>query len=146
MHCVGSMLILHGRFPMTWCPRAGPPRHESLDCLWWHCRTGVWRPPTLPLPLGPNDGESEVGVSDEELPPSPARFQGAMSDNMEHILDKGCGLGLGLCGGAEDLRQVRVFLLGLCSSLISRVQDKLMTWAPICQCVRHSDMSVMVWL
>ena len=28
----------------------------------------VAAPLTLPLPLGPNDGESEVGVSDEELP------------------------------------------------------------------------------
>src|SRR5882724_6222741 len=92
-------------------------------------------PLTLPLPLGPNDGKSEVGVSDEELP-SPRRLVSKVrrSDNVEHILDKGVWAGTGaMQRGGRIFVKVRVFLPGIVPSLISRVQDKLMTWAPICQ-------------
>src|SRR5882724_3907396 len=98
----------------------------------------VAAPPTLPHPHGPNDGESEVGVSDEELP-SPRRLVSKVrrSDNVEHILDKGVWVGTGATRqGRRIFVKVRVFLLGIVPSLISRVQDKLMTQAPICQCCR----------
>src|SRR5882724_3180617 len=95
-------------------------------------------PLTLPLPLGPNDGKSEVGVSDEELP-SPRRLVSKVrrSDNVEHILDKGVWAGTGaMRRGGRIFVKVRVFLPGIVRSLISRVQDKLMMRAPICQCCR----------
>src|SRR5882724_1634330 len=95
----------------------------------------VVAPPTLPLPLGPNNGESEVRVSDEELP-SPRRLVSKVrwSDNVEHILNKGVWAGTGATRwGGRIFVKVRVFLPGIVPSLISCVQDKLMTRAPICQ-------------
>src|SRR5882724_2074644 len=95
----------------------------------------VAAPPTLPLPLGPNDGESEVRVSDEELP-SPRRLVSKVRrlDDVEHVLDKGVWVGTGATRwGGRIFIKVRVFLLGIARLLISRVQGKLITRAPTCQ-------------
>ena len=47
-------------------------------------------PPTLPQPMAPSDGESEVWISNEELPsPRQVVSKVRQSDNMEHVLDKG---------------------------------------------------------
>src|SRR5882724_858743 len=45
----------------------------------------VAAPPTLPQPVAPNHGESEVEISDKELPVSKVRW----SDKVEHMLNKG---------------------------------------------------------
>src|SRR5882724_6300655 len=75
----------------------------------------VAAPPTLPLPLGPNDGKSKVGVSDEELP-SPHRLVSKVRrlDDVEHVLDKGVWAGTGAARrGGRIFVKVRVFLLGI---------------------------------
>ena len=56
----------------------------------------VTPPPTLPRPLAPSDGESEVGVSDTELP-SPRQIvpKVRQADDIEHSLDKGLWVGTG---------------------------------------------------
>ena len=53
-------------------------------------------PLTLSQPSAPSDGESEVGVSDEELP-SPQQLvpKVQQSDAVEHSLDKGLWAGTG---------------------------------------------------
>src|SRR5882724_7494675 len=53
-------------------------------------------PPTLPQPSAPSDSESEVGVSDKELP-SPQQLvpKVQQSDAVEHALDKGLWAGTG---------------------------------------------------
>ena len=53
-------------------------------------------PPTLPRPLAPSDGESEVGVSNTELP-SPRQIvpKVCQADDIEHTLDKGLWVGTG---------------------------------------------------
>src|SRR5882724_7555157 len=56
----------------------------------------VMSPLTLPRPLAPSDGKSEVGVSDTELP-SPQQIVPKVhrADDIEHILDKGLWVGTG---------------------------------------------------
>ena len=69
----------------------------------------------LPLPLGPNDGKSEVRVSDEELP-SPRWLVSKVrrSDDVEHILNKGVWAGTGATRwGGRIFIKVRVFLPGI---------------------------------
>jgi len=53
-------------------------------------------PPTLPPPRDLSDGESEVGVSNAELP-SPHKLVPKVhqADNVEHPLDKGLWVGTG---------------------------------------------------
>ena len=54
----------------------------------------VVAPPTLPRPLAPSDGESEVGASDEELPsPQCLISKVRQSDKVEHTLNKGLWVG-----------------------------------------------------
>ena len=53
-------------------------------------------PPTLAQPVAPSDDESEVRISDEELP-SPQQLISKVqwSDKVEHTLDKGLWVGTG---------------------------------------------------
>jgi len=53
-------------------------------------------PPTLPPPVAPSDGESEVGVSNAELP-SPHQIvpKVRQADDVENTLDKGLWVGTG---------------------------------------------------
>ena len=51
----------------------------------------VVAPPTLPQPVAPSHGESEVEISDRELPVSKVR----QLDEVEHMLDKGLWVGTG---------------------------------------------------
>ena len=53
-------------------------------------------PLTLPQPSAPSGGESEVGVSNEELPlPQQLVLKVQQSDVVEHALDKGLWAGTG---------------------------------------------------
>src|SRR5882724_6215456 len=75
----------------------------------------VAAPLMLPLPLGPNDGESKVGVSDEELP-SPRWLVSKVQqlDDVEHVLNKGVWAGTGATRrGGRIFVKVRVFLPGI---------------------------------
>jgi len=56
----------------------------------------VETPLTLPQPMAPSNGKSEVGASDAELP-SPRQVipKVCQVDNMEHTLDKGLWVGTG---------------------------------------------------
>ena len=51
----------------------------------------VAAPPTLPQPVAPSDGKSEVEISNGELPVSKVR----QLDEVEHMLNKGLWAGTG---------------------------------------------------
>src|SRR5882724_3423563 len=68
-----------------------------MDHFGWYRRTSHGgAPPTLPLPVAPSNGESEVGASDAELP-SPLHIvpKVCQADDVEHTLDKGLWVGTG---------------------------------------------------
>ena len=79
----------------------------------------------------PSDSESEVGVSNGELPVSKVR----QSDEVEHTLDKGLWSGTGATWQGWKVF-VKVSPICFPSSgqlLITQTQGQLMTWVPTCQ-------------
>ena len=56
----------------------------------------VAAPPTLSQPLVSSDGESELGISDTELPSAQQVVSKVrQSDKVEHVLDKGVWVATG---------------------------------------------------
>jgi len=95
----------------------------------------VAAPPTLPQPVAPVTVNLRLRYQ-TETPCSKVQ----QSDKVEHMLDKGCGWGLGLCDGLEDFRQGEP--VSSCSWVITDLPcpGSVMAWIPTCQCcqaLRH---------
>jgi len=81
---------------LHWCTRAGPSRYTGLDRIRQYHRECGGGGPSYSASTGAlSDGESEVTISDRDLPVSKVWW----SDEVEHMLDKGLWWGLGLRGG-----------------------------------------------
>src|SRR5882724_133258 len=108
-----------------------------MDHFGWYRRTSHGgAPPTLPLPVAPSNGESEVGASDAELP-SPLHIvpKVCQADDVEHTLNKGLWVGTGAkrWGWRIYIGEFLSVTFHVGCLLILSVQDQLMTCIPTCQ-------------
>src|SRR5882724_3571919 len=91
MLCAGSALT-----PPVSCLIMSATSHRLFKTQAWIMTGGiianvvVATPPTLPQPVAHSDGESEVRISEGELPsPREVISKVRWSDDVEHVLNKG---------------------------------------------------------